>query len=501
MDALNLLDRLLPGLLLGVPGLGSVVTAALGRSKLRARAAALGFAVVNFLLSLVVWARFDPSRGDYQLILSHEWIPSLGVSFLLGVDGISLFLVVMTALLVPVTFVALWKSPQMESASYLALLLLLEASLLGVFLALDLFLFFAFWVTTVVVMALLIESGRSERPTPVGSRFTLSTTAGSMLMLVVLLVGYHTQWVQTGAPSFDLRHWQDLVLFPDAEGRLFVALLLALAIHVPLFPLLGCLPEAQAKTPTAATVLLVGVFLKMGPYAVLRLALPLFPRVAETWAPAIMILAVLGILCGALRAWKESDLRKVLAGSSVSHMSLVILGVFSLQTSGVRGAVFHMLSHGLFMSMLLIMAGAVHEDAASDRTVELGGLRRAMPRLAAVFPAAAAASVGMPGLNGFIGFFLVLKGSLVASPWIAVAALLAILLAAASMLRLNIRMMGSEPLRGDHPQPTDLDRRETLVLVSLVLVLLAMGIVPGIWLGAMDGSVEKLLAPFTAGAG
>jgi len=483
-----------------VPLAGSVMVGISGRWAHWPRRLALSFSLVVLVLAALLWARFDPAQAEYQLVESLRWAPSLGISFLVGVDGMSLFLLLLTAFLTPLSVLASWESIQEKTAAYYALLLVMESLMMGVFLALDVFLFYVFWEAVLVPMYLLIGVWGGERRIYAAIKFFLFTMGGSVLMLVGILFCYHLQDVQTGAPSFDLRLWQGLVMSQDTQQWLFLAFFAGFAIKIPIFPLHTWLPDAHVEAPTAGSVILAGILLKMGAYGLLRFAVPLFPEGARTFTPAILTLAVIGILYGALLAMVQPDLKRLVAYSSVSHLGFVVLGIFSFDVAGVEGALFQMVSHGLSTGALFIMVGMIYDRRHTRAIEDLGGLKKSMPRFAGVFLIVLLSSMGLPGLSGFVGEFLVLLGAFQTAPPFAVAAALGVILAAIYLLWMYKRVMLGEVKNPANDHLPDLSRREGMILLPIVILILWMGVAPGTFLRPLDGTVERFVSRTPSGA-
>jgi len=481
-------------LLVGLPFVGALTVLAGPGRRETARALALATSLADLALALVLWARFDPAKAEYQLVESYRWIPELGISYLVGVDGLSLFLVVLTTLLLPLSVLASWDSIHLKPRAYYASLLFLSSAILGVFVALDVFLFYVFWEAMLVPMYLLIGVWGGERRIYAALKFFLFTMTGSVLMLVAILVCYQTAFRQTGIATFDLRDWQNLVLAPATERWLFLAFFAAFAVKVPLFPLHTWLPDAHVEAPTAGSVLLAGVLLKLGAYGLVRFAVPLFPQAAVAFAPAVMTLAVVGILYGALVAMVQPDLKKLVAYSSVSHLGFVVIGIFSFKASGLQGAVLQMVNHGLSTGALFLLVGMLYDRRHTRLIEDFGGLKRVMPRYAGFFLVVLLSSIGLPGLNGFVGEFLILLGAFERDWRLAAVAALGIILAAVYMLRVYQRVMLGEVTRDENRTLADLGLRELAILVPTVLVIVWIGVAPASFLHPMARSVELFVS-------
>src|SRR2546427_6783733 len=375
------------------------------------RRTALAVALVEFGLSLLLIRGFLPDSAQFQFGEFHNWIPSPPIHYHLGVDGISLFLVLLTTFLTPVAMVASWKSIEQRVRGFFVSLLVLETGMIGVFVSLDLFLFFLFWEAMLIPMYLLIGIWGHERRIYAAIKFVLYTMLGSILMLVAMI------WLYELGGSFDLPQIQSMlvsgqVVLPlRTELLLFAAFFLAFAIKVPLFPLHTWLPDAHTEAPTAGSVILAGVLLKMGTYGMLRFCLPLFPEASHKFAPAIAALAIIGILYGALVAMVQPNLKKLVAYSSVAHLGFVVLGIFAFNALSIPGAVYQMLNHGVSTGALFVLVGMLYDRRHTFWIGEFGGLATPMPRLAALFLFVVLSSLGLPMLNGFVGEFLILLGT------------------------------------------------------------------------------------------
>ncbi len=476
-----------------LPLLGSIAIGISSRWPSWPRRLALFFSLAVFALSLLLWARFDSTEASYQLVESAQWIPSFGISYLVGVDGVSLFLVLLTAFLIPLSVLASWESVQEKASVYFALLLVLESLLIGVFLALDVFLFYVLWEAVLVPMYLLIGVWGGRRRVYAAIKFFLFNMGGSIFLLVGILVCYQLHNVQTGAPSFDVRTWQGLVMSNELQRWLFLAFFVGFAVKIPLFPLHAWLPDAHVEAPTAGSVILAGIFLKLGVYGLLRFAVPLFPEGARTFAPAVLTVAVIGILYGALVAMVQPDVKRLVAYSSVSQLGFVVLGIFSFDVAGVEGAVYQMLNHGISTGALFLLVGMIYERRQTYAIEDLGGLKKSMPRFAGLFLIVLLSSMGLPGLNGFVGEFLILLGAFQTARPFAVAAGFGVILTAVYLLWMYKRVMLGEIRNPANAGLRDLNRREGVILLPIVILIFWMGVAPGSFLRALDGTAERLI--------
>jgi NADH-quinone oxidoreductase subunit M len=369
---------------------------------------ALGASLVTFAATLALWWRFDPASAEYQFVEQYAWIPAFGIQYYIGVDGISLFLLVLTGFLTPLALLSSWDSVHKNVKLFSAFLLMLEAAMLGVFVAIDLFLFYIFWDVVLIPMYFLIGIWGYERRIYAAVKFILYTMAASLLMLVAIIGLAWSHAAATGVPSFNLLDLYGLNLDPQLATWFFLAFTLAFVVKVPLFPFHTWLPDAHVEAPTAGSVILAGVMLKMGTYGLLRFAFPLFPEAALQFAPWLALLAVIGIVYGALVAMVQPDMKKLVAYSSVSHLGFVVLGLAAVNFQGVQGSIFQMLAHGVSTGGLFLIVGMLSDRRHTRLIAEYGGLKLVMPRLVAAFLIITLASIALPLTSGFVGEFLIL---------------------------------------------------------------------------------------------
>ena len=443
-------------------------------------------------LAVLLFINFERGTADFQFVERLVWIEELGVSWHLGVDGISLLLVVLTTILVPISLAASTTITD-RVRLFTAMTLLLEAGLIGVFLSLDLFLFFVFFEVILVPMAFIIGIWGSEDRVYAAVKFFLFTAFGSALMLAGIIALAFIHRDQFGVLSFSYFDMLDLELSGSAQAWLFGAFALAFAIKVPVFPFHTWLPDAHVQAPTAGSVLLAGVLLKMGTYGFLRFNLPLFPEATVDFIPLMAVLAVIGIIYGALVAIVQSDLKKLVAYSSVSHLGFIVLGIFALTSQGLQGGVIQMINHGLTTGALFLLVGMIYERRHTKMIADFGGLARVMPIFAGVFLFMAFASIGLPGLNGFVGEFLILIGSYATLPVYAIVAAIGVILAAIYLLWAYERVFTGEVSNPDNEALPDLSWRETLIFVPLVALIIVLGVYPKIALDVIEPSTEAVL--------
>src|SRR5688572_26090363 len=372
--------------------------------------------IATFAVTMAIWMAFDASSADYLMVERASWIPAFGIEYYLGVDGISLLLVVLTGFLTPIALLSSWESVDKKVKEFSIFILALEAAMIGVFVSLDLFLFYVFWDAMLIPMYFLIGVWGYDQRIYAAFKFMLYTMAGSVLMLVAILALAYMHSEATGSFSFDLIKLQALQIAPETQRWLFLAFALAFAIKVPLFPFHTWLPDAHVQAPTAGSIILAGVLLKMGTYGLVRFAFPLFPLAALEFAPWIALLAVIGIVYGALVAMVQPDMKKLVAYSSVSHLGFVVLGICAMNVQGVQGAVYQMLAHGVSTGGLFLIVGMLSDRRHTRLISEFGGLKAVMPRFSAAFLIITLASIGLPGLNGFVGEFLIMVGAFRWSP-------------------------------------------------------------------------------------
>jgi len=496
---MGLIDSNILTLVTFLPTLGALLLLFFNRSNVKAiRGFALAITVLTFVLSLHLIAYFRSGTSDFQYVINVPWIPSIGIDYHMGVDGISIFLVLLATILTPLAVLASWSITN-RTKEYFLFMLLLETGMIGVFVSLDLFLFYLFWEVMLVPMYFLIGVWGGDRRIYAAMKFVLYTMIGGVLMLVAILTLYFMHGNATGQFTFSypeiLRALTtgNLVLQPNVELLLFAAFFLAFAIKVPLFPFHTWLPDAHVEAPTAGSVLLAGVLLKMGTYGLIRFSLPLFPKMSAFLAAPISTLAIIGIVYGALVAMVQPDLKKLVAYSSVSHLGFIVLGIFSFNSQGIEGAIYQMLNHGVSTGALFLLVGMIYERRHTRLIAEFGGLANRMPVYAALFLFVTLSSIGLPGLNGFVGEFLVLLGTFGVSPTYAAIAATGVILSAVYMLWMFQRVVWGEVSNPSNAVLGDITGRERLTLIPLVILIVWMGVYSNHFLRPMDASVSKLL--------
>ncbi|MGD0956094.1 MAG: NADH-quinone oxidoreductase subunit M [Candidatus Acidiferrales bacterium] len=456
------------------------------------RRIALAASIAEFLISLLLLRGFESGNAAYQFQEYRDWIGST-IHYHIGIDGISLFLVLLTTFLTPLAILCSWESIRGNVKGFFISLLVIETALIGVFVSLDLFLFFVFWEMTLIPMYFMIGMWGHERRIYAAVKFILYTMFGSILMLVAIL------WLYNEAGTFDFPEIQALIqqgqitLAPRTELLLFGAFFLAFAIKVPLFPLHTWLPDAHTEAPTAGSVILAGVMLKLGTYGILRFCLPLFPEAAHRMATPIAVLAIIGIVYGALVATVQTDLKRLVAYTSVSHLGFVVLGIFAFNTTAIQGAIYQMLNHGVSTGALFLGVGMLYDRRHTHEIKEYGGLATPMPVLMSFFLFIALSSLALPPLNGFIGEFLILIGTFQANhAWASWAASGAVLSAIYLLWAYQRVALGEVTVDKNRTLP-DASPRERVILATVALAILFMGIASPLFTRRMEASVDNVL--------
>jgi NADH-quinone oxidoreductase subunit M len=464
-------------------------------NKVTARWVALGSSVVTFGISMWVLSLFSRAEGGLQLVINQPWFQVAGmqVSFYLGMDGISLLMVLLTTLLTPLSILSTWSAIKERVKGFMIFFLLLEMSMIGVFLAMDLMLFYAFWEFTLIPMYFLIGVWGGERRIYAAFKFFLFTMAGSVFMLLAMIV---MGWQAHTFSVTDLMAKR--AMFSGMDLWLFLAFALAFAIKVPMFPLHTWLPDAHVEAPTAGSVILAGVLLKMGAYGFLRFNLALFPAIAVKAAPWMGILAVIGIIYGAAVALAQKDVKKLVAYSSVSHLGFVMLGIFALTPQGLSGAVLQMVNHGLSTGGLFLIVGMLYERRHTREMAAFGGLWKVVPYMGTLSLIVVLSSMGLPGLNGFIGEFTILLGSFgstaLGSPWIAGVATLGVILAAVYLLVMFERVFLGPVTHSENETLAEISWREVVTLLPLLVLMLWIGLYPKPFFDLINPTVQQLAA-------
>ena len=466
------------------------------------RLASLAVTVLTFACALPLYFGFDADAIGYQFEENRRWMPTLGVAYHVGIDGISLLLVLLTTFLMPLALVSAWGSVEDRFKEFTATMLLLETGMLGVFVSLDLFLFYVFWEAMLVPMYFIIGIWGGPNRVYAAVKFILYTMVGSALMLVAILGLYYQFGAATGRYTFDVPVLAQYVMAPGlAQNLMFLAFALAFAIKVPLFPFHTWLPDAHVEAPTAGSVVLAGVLLKMGTYGFLRFCLPFFPDASLSFGPLVFALAVIGVIYGAWVSTVQPDMKKLVAYSSVSHLGFVMLGIFTLNQQGLVGAIIQMVNHGLSTGALFLMVGMIYERRHSRLIADFGGLWRVVPAFSALFLVVALSSLGLPGLNGFVGEFLILVGAFQRNPWLAVVATTGIIFAAVYLLWMYQRVIFGEVTHEENRRLRDLTPREWAVLVPVIALIVWIGVYPAAFTGKTEATVEALIMQVEAKTG
>ncbi|MBS3917400.1 MAG: NADH-quinone oxidoreductase subunit M [Deltaproteobacteria bacterium] len=457
----------------------------------------LAIALVEFVASLPLFFKFDSTTAAMQFLEDWWWVEAYGISYKIGIDGISLLLVLLATFLTVLCVLCSWTAITFRVKEYMISFLFLETGMIGALVALDLILFYVFWEVMLIPMYLLIGIwGNPQRRIYAAIKFFLFTMAGSVLMLVAILVLYFINLKATGRGTFDVLELYKLGIPMGTQHWLFGAFALAFAIKVPMFPFHTWLPDAHTEAPTAGSVILAGVLLKMGTYGFIRFAMPLFPNAALDLMPLISILALIGIIYGALVSMMQPDLKRLVAFSSVSHLGYVMLGMFALNTQGVQGSIYQMLNHGISTGSLFLIVGMIYERRHTRMISDFGGISKVMPVFAVFFMIVTLSSIGLPGTNGFVGEFLILLGAFQANIVYGVLAAAGVILGAAYMLWMFQRVMFGKITNPKNEGLKDLNAREVITLIPMVALIFLMGIYPKLFFSKMDSSVEKFLKDF-----
>jgi NADH-quinone oxidoreductase subunit M len=464
---------------------------------------ALLTSIASFGFSLALIG-YNPAGAEFQFREDLSWIPAFGMRYTVGVDGLSVVLVLMTTVLSVVSIFYSWDPIQTRVKEYYATMLLLMVGMLGVFVSLDLFLFYVFWEISLIPMYLIIGIWGGPRRIYATVKFVIYTLVGSLLMLVAILA-VAIAHASAGHPfTFSYETLRAFGYTDGLQALAFIAFFLAFAIKVPMWPFHTWLPDAHVEAPTAGSIILAGVLLKLGGYGFLRYSLPLLPDASKSFAPIIIALAVIAVLYGAMVSMVQPDLKKLIAYSSVSHMGFVMLGVFVFNTQGLQGAVFQMVSHGITTGALFLLVGVIYERTHDRQIAHMGGLNGRLPRYAAIFGLFTFASIGLPGLSGFVGEFLVVLGAFQYSGWVAAATMLVVIISAVYMLWMFQRVFFTVPsgwMRRFWPSLHDMTRNEWLAVAPLVILVVALGVYPGPVLHAISAPVQRILDTVNASGG
>ena len=490
-------------IVLFLPMLGALFLAFIPRKNTKAiRNFAFIASLATFLVSLSLWVNFDAGLAGFQMVETHKWIPALGANYIVGIDGISLLLVIMTTFLSPITIIGAFSAITNREKEFYIAMLFLETAMLGALFSLDLVLFYVFWEFMLLPMYLMIGIWGSKNRIYATTKFFLYTFFGSIFMLVAIIYLYS----KTGWTSFAYTDMLNLHLTVKEQLYLFAAFALAFAVKVPMFPFHTWLPDAHTEAPTPGSVILAGVMLKLGTYGFIRFAIPLFPDATGTFAIPIMTLAVIGVVWGSLMAWYQKDMKRLVAYSSVAHLGIVMLGMFAFTMEGMQGSLLQMVNHGISTGGLFLLVGIIYERRHTRLISEFGGIGRVMKVYVAFFTIVTLSSIGLPGTNGFIGEFLVLFGTFkaaLASPAfmttgiiLGVFAATGVILGAVYMLSLIRKVFYGPVTNPKNKNLKDMNLREILILTTLVIVIFWIGIFPNFFLNKSKASMQHMITSY-----
>ncbi len=457
------------------------------------RKIALVASIVEFLISLPLLKYFNDATAGMQFVEFVPWVKSFSLNYFVGIDGISLWLVMLTTFFVPLCVLCSWTYIQKKTKYFLISMLFLETAMIGAFVSLDLVVFYVFWELMLIPMFLLIGVWGGERRIYSAVKFFLYTAAGSIFMLVAIIYLYYLSYKTTGVGTFNLLELYKLHIPIAAQLWLCAAFTIAFAIKVPLFPLHTWLPDAHVEAPTAGSVILAAILLKMGTYGFLRFSMPLFPYASHEFMPVIAFLAIAGIIYGALVAWAQPDMKKLVAYSSVSHLGYVVLGLFALNIQGIEGGIYQMLNHGVNTGALFLLVGMIYERRHTRQMDDFGGLAKVMPIFAIFLMIATLGSVAVPGTNSFVGEILILVGAFRTYPICGVFAVSGMVFGVVYMLWMYQKVMfGPVTVEANRKLP-DLNRREIVTMLPIAVLVFVMGVFPGMFLHKMDSSVRYFI--------
>jgi NADH-quinone oxidoreductase subunit M len=482
-------------ILIYFPLLGAVILLFVNRKhNLFIKVFALVFSLIEFAISLPLFFQFNDKAKVMQFVEKAPWFPEWGISYFLGIDGISLLLLLLATFLTVICVLCSWKAIEERVKEYYIIFLVLETAMIGTLCALDLVLFYIFWELMLIPMYLLIGIWGGPRRIYAAIKFFLFTMAGSVLMLIAILALYFFYYKTTGVYTFNILELYQANIPLAKQYWFFAAFALSFAIKVPMFPVHTWLPDAHTEAPTAGSVILAGVLLKMGTYGFLRFAIPLFPGAAVDAIPLMSILAIIGIIYGAIVSMMQPDLKRLIAFSSVSHLGYVMLGIFAFNIQGVQGGIYQMLNHGISTGGLFLIVGMVYERRHTRMIADFGGLSKVMPIFAIFFMIITLSSIALPGTNGFVGEFLILLGAFKSNMVYGVLATTGVVLGAVYMLWMFQRVMFGVITREENRNLKDLGKREVLILCSIVFFIILMGVYPKMFFKKMDTTVSEYLA-------
>jgi len=476
------------------PAVGALFTFVIQRDQERLiKSWALLVSIVTFIISIPLIYYFDGNNPGMQFETIKPWIPAFGATYHVGMDGISILLYLLTTFIMPVTILSTWNSVRERIKEFMISILILETAMLGVFISLDLLLFYVFWEIMLIPMYLIIGVWGGQRRIYAAIKFVIYTMVGSLLMLVAILYLYFMNHNFTGQFTFDLIKIYETKIPFDVQIWLFLAFALAFAIKVPMFPFHTWLPDAHVEAPTPGSVILAGILLKMGTYGFLRYNLPLFPQASTYFTELFLMLALIGILYGAWVSIVQKDVKKLVAYSSVSHLGFIMLGLFILNVESVQGSLIQMINHGISTGALFVGVGMIYERRHSREIIDFGGITKTMPIFAAMFLIICLSSIGLPGTNGFVGEFLILVGSFQVRPVLTVFATSGIIFAAVYLLWMVLRVFFGPVTKKENEKLIDLNPREIATLVPLLVLIFWIGIYPGTFLSKSEATVTALV--------
>ncbi|MDO8549191.1 MAG: NADH-quinone oxidoreductase subunit M [Ignavibacteria bacterium] len=486
--------------LLLVPFIGSFLLLLIDKSREHLiRYTGLVISLLAFIISLIIFFNFDSQNPDFQFTHKFPWIENLNIFYFVGVDGLSLLLVLLTTFLTPLTLISSWSSIKTRVKEFTFFMLILEVGMLGVFVSLDLFLFYIFWEAMLIPMYFIIGIWGGKERIYASIKFFIYTMFGGLLMLVAII--WLAVYASTPLGYFTTNLVELYSVGPEVESTIqnwmFLAFAFSFAIKVPLFPLHTWLPDAHVQAPTAGSVILAGVLLKMGTYGLLRFCLPLFPQASITFAPYISVLAVIGIIYGALVAMVQTDMKKLVAYSSVAHLGFVVLGIFAMTQEAVQGAIIQMINHGLSTGALFLLVGVIYERTHTREISEYGGIAKLVPVYSFMLLFVSLSSIGLPGLNGFVGEFLILIGSfkspVLGSWWFTVFAASGVIFAAVYLLWMYQRVVFGEVKNPKLSTLTDMNPREIFIMIPIIIFIIWIGIYPSTFLNISEKSTAKVI--------
>jgi NADH-quinone oxidoreductase subunit M len=473
---------------------------------------ALGASLVTFVASILLWIGYNPAQPGLQYVQKMDWLPSTGISYYLGVDGLSILLILLTTFIMPLAILSSFNVHVLHERGrvklYFIFMLLLEFAMIGVFMAQDLFMFYIFWEITLVPMYFLIGIWGAEQRVYAAIKFFLYTMAGSILMLLAILyvgINAHTFSV----PEIIAGVQNGTIVFPfdglfSPQSFLFLGFLIAFAIKVPIWPLHSWLPDAHVQAPTAGSVVLAGVMLKLGTYGIVRFCLPMFPQASVAWAPVVAVLAVIGIIYGAWVSYAQTDVKKLVAYSSVSHLGFVVLGIFALNAQGIQGGILQMVNHGISTGGLFLLVGMLYERRHTKALDAYGGIWKVMPLFGGLSLIIALSSMGLPGLNGFVGEFTILLGSMGSTTlgfFFTLFATIGVILAAVYILYMFQKVFMGEVVNEENKHLEPITWQEYAVLIPIIVVIFWIGLQPAVFFHAMDASVNQVVQQVSNVAG